>query len=294
VLPKKSIPSKLSPALVCFGGAAGAFEGAALTAGSVVLGLAGAASSMSPNKSTCCLLGGCGRFPILEDPFRKLPALSMVAFSRTTFKGTSSSAASLNVLGSGIGPSITHLLPSYFVRMKFSIFASLGTCPGASLSSQYLFALPLPQRSMEANCSSVQLSKSTDFTREMWTPMERWMPEQRMHTKTPMFQDAHLGCLLRLQSAHVLLDSSLTSCLSVARFCAERSTGRLDMMCVYVSGLRSERWYELGVDSRIMKARSIRNRPWALYCTCSRSPLHVRPCARLHDLRFCSTSTSLP
>lgn len=58
------------------------------------------------------------------------------------------------------------------------------------------------------------------------------MPEQRMQIKTPMFQDAHRGCLLRLQSAHVLLVSSLTSCLSVAWFCAERSTGRLDMMCV--------------------------------------------------------------
>jgi hypothetical protein len=231
VLPKKSIPSKLSPALVCFGGAAGAFAGAALIAGSVVLGLAGAASSMSPNKSTCCLLGGCGTLPMLDDPFLKLPARSIVAFSRTTFNGTSSSAdASLKVLGSGIGPSITHLLLSYFVLMKFSIFASLGTCPGASLSSQYLFALPLPHLSIEANCSSVQLSRSTDLTREICTPIERWIPEQRMHTKTPMFQDAHRGCLLRLQSAHVLLDSSLTSCLSVARFCAERSTGRLDMM----------------------------------------------------------------
>ena len=168
VLPKKSMPSKLSPALVCFGGAAGAFAGAALIAGSVVLGLAGAASSISPNKSTCCLLGGCGRFPTLEDPFLKLAVRSMVAFSRTTFNGTSSSAAaSLNVLGSGIGPSITHLLLSYFVRMKFSILASLGTCPGASLSSQYLFALPLPHLSMEASCSSVQLSRSTDLTREM-------------------------------------------------------------------------------------------------------------------------------
>jgi hypothetical protein len=53
-----------------------------------------------------------------------------------------------------------------------------------------------------------------------------------MHTKTPMFQDAHLGCLLRLQSAHVLLCSSLTSCLSVAWFCADRSGGLLDMMRV--------------------------------------------------------------
>ena len=174
LLPKKSIPSRLSPALVCFGGAAGAFGAPALIAGSVVLGLAGAASSISPKRSTCGLLGGCGKLPTLEAPFLTLPDLSKFAFSRTTFNGTSSSAAaSLNVLGSGIGPYITHLLLSYLVRMKFSIFASLGTCPGASLSSQYLFARPLPQRNIEASCSSVQLSRSTDLTREMWTPMER-------------------------------------------------------------------------------------------------------------------------
>lgn len=169
-LPKKSIPSKLSPGLVCFGGAAVAFGGAALTAGSVVLGLAGVASSRSPNRSTCgCgFLGGWGRFPTLEDTFLTLPDLSIVAFSLTTFKGTSSSAdPSSSVLGSGIGPSITHLLLSYLVLIKFSIFASFGTWPGASLFSQYLFALALPQRNIEAICSSVQLSRSTDLTREI-------------------------------------------------------------------------------------------------------------------------------
>lgn len=43
-----------------------------------------------------------------------------------------------------MGPSITHLLLSYFVRMKFSIFVSLGMCPSASFASQYRFALTLP------------------------------------------------------------------------------------------------------------------------------------------------------
>ena len=44
-----------------------------------------------------------------------------------------------------------------------------------------------------------------------------------MQRKTPMFHEAQRGCLLRLQSAQVLFDSSLTSCLSVARFCSARS-----------------------------------------------------------------------
>ena len=35
---------------------------------------------------------------------------------------TSSSASASSVAGSGIDPSITHRLDSYFVRMKFSIF----------------------------------------------------------------------------------------------------------------------------------------------------------------------------
>ena len=221
--PKKSSPSRLSFGLVCFGGAAGAFGGGALlTAGSVVLGRAG--SSISPKRSTCCglCLGACGRLPppTAAPPFLKL-AVRSIAFSLTTFSGTSSSALpSSSVLGSGIGPSITHLLLSYLVLIKFSILASFGTWPIASLCSQYLFALAFPHRSMEAICSSVQESRSTDFTREMCTPMLRCMPEQRMHMKTPMFQEAHRGCLLRLQSAHDLLVSSLTSCLSVARFCS--------------------------------------------------------------------------
>lgn len=38
-----------------------------------------------------------------------------------------------------------------------------------------------------------------------------------MQMKMPRFQLAHRGCLLRLQSAQILLDSSLTSCFSAAR-----------------------------------------------------------------------------
>jgi hypothetical protein len=51
---------------------------------------------------------------------------------------TSSSAPS-RVEGSGIGPSITHRLDSYFVLIKFSILVSDGTCPTASFASQYLW-----------------------------------------------------------------------------------------------------------------------------------------------------------
>jgi len=233
--PKKSNPSKLSFGRVCLGGAAGAFcGGALLTAGSVVLGLAG--STISPNKSTCCglCLGGCGILPPAAAPPFLILAVLSIAFSLTTFSGTSSSALpSSSVLGSGIGPSITHLRLSYLVRMKFSILASFGTCPIASLCSQYLFALAFPHRSIEAICSSVQVSRSTDLTREMCTPMLRWIPEQRMHMKTPMFHEAHRGCLLRLQSPHDLLVSSLTSCLSVARFCSLLSgpAVRRDILC---------------------------------------------------------------
>ena len=224
--PRKSNPSKLSPGLVCFGGAAGAFCADLCTAGSVVLGLAGATGSSSPNKSTFCAADLVGGGAIVLLPFLRLALLSLspIAFSLTTFRGTSSSSVpSSNVLGSGIGPSITHRLLSYFVRIKFSILASFGTWPSASLCSQYLFARALPQRSIDCICSSVQESRSTLFTREMCVPMPRWMPLQRMHTKTPMVHEAQRGCLLRLQSAQDLFDSSFTSCLSVARFCSARS-----------------------------------------------------------------------
>ena len=70
--------------------------------------------------------------------------------------------------------------------------------------------------------------------------MPRWMPLQRMHTKTPMFHEAQRGCLLRLQSAQDLFDSSFTSCLSVALFCSVRSGPegtRRDMMGYYAYSL---------------------------------------------------------
>lgn len=141
---------------------------------------------------------------------------SMTCFSLTKLKGTSSSPSTSKVAGSGFGPSITHRFSSYLVRIKFSIFASDGACPGASLASQYLLARAFPQTSTLCTCSSVQASKSTDLTLLMCVPIPRWMPEQRMQTKMPRFQLAHLGCLFLLQSAQTLLDSSFRRLLMVA------------------------------------------------------------------------------
>ncbi len=98
-----------------------------------------------------------------------VPFLTLFPLARscTTFSGTSSSApasSSSNDAGSGTGPSIAHRLESYFVRMKLSIFPSLGTWPSASLCSQYLFARLLPQRTTELSCSSVHESRSMLFT----------------------------------------------------------------------------------------------------------------------------------
>jgi hypothetical protein len=175
---------------------------------------------MSPNKSTAgaAARGGggaldddCGCWPVLCDADR-----SSLVFSCTMLSGSSSSAP--NVEGSGIGPSMTHRFDSYFVRMKFSIFASDGLWPRASLASQYLFARVLPHFRILCSCSSVHESRSTDLTLLMCVPMPRWMPEHRMHTKTPRFQLAHRGCLFRLQSAHTLLPSSFTSALRVCVF----------------------------------------------------------------------------
>ena len=148
-----------------------------------------------------------------------------MAFSCTMFRGMLSSPSASRVDGSGIGPSITHLFDSYLVRIKFSIFASEGLCPGASFASQYLLALVFPHLRIVCSCSSVQASKSTDFTRLMWVPMPRCMPEHRIQTKTPRFQLAHRGCLFLLQSAQTLLPSSLTKALRVCAFCAALSAG---------------------------------------------------------------------
>lgn len=158
----------------------------------------------------------------------------MACFSFTKLKGTSSSPSASRVDGSGIGPSITHLFDSYFVLMKFSIFASEGTCPGASFASQYLFALELPHFRTLCSCSSVHASRSTDLTLLICVPIPRCMPEHLMQMKIPKFQLAHLGCLFLLQSAHVLFPSSFTRLLRVWVFRAARSAAGsgalLDMM----------------------------------------------------------------
>lgn len=142
--PKKSNPRRESPGLFCFGGAAGCDNfGAACALGiSVVLGLTGGAGASSSNKLTDCRCAGAGRGPL--DAARCDADRSSFAFSWTTAKGcspklvrnlgsaepvvltTSSSASPSRVDGSGIGPSITHLLDSYFVLIKFSIFLRFG------------------------------------------------------------------------------------------------------------------------------------------------------------------------
>lgn len=256
--PKKSKPSSELLVLIDFGGAGSALGGGWVGVGAAVL--ARGTGSSPPMRSTSG--AGVAVAVAAGPPFRSDSFLSMLCFSLTMLRGTSSSPSASNSAGSGIGPSITHLLRSYLVRMKFSILASEGTWPGASFDSQYLFARALPHFRTLCSCSSVQESRSTDLTRLMWTPMLRWMPEQRMQMKTPRFQLAHRGSVGRicqrkkqkrqestramasdvrlflLQSAHILLGSNLTSDLSVAEFFAARSAagfgGRLDIVLAFL------------------------------------------------------------
>lgn len=251
-VPKKSKPRRESFVLVVFGGAGSAFGGIFVAVGPAVLDLCGIGSP--PMRSACggaAIDRGAADWP--TDAFRSDSLRSTTCFSFTTLSGISSSPSASNVEGSGIGPSITHLLSSYLVRMKFSILASEGTWPGASFASQYLFARAFPQLKMLCSCSSVQESRSTDLTRLMCVPIPRWMPEHRMQTKTPRFQEAHRGSaqaesircqaisvgivnsrLLRLQSAHTLLGSNFKRLLIVCWFWAARSAagfgGRRDMV----------------------------------------------------------------
>ncbi len=187
-VPKKSSPSSESFVLVAFGGAGPAFGGTCIAVGPTELALGGPARTGSPP-----IRSACGAADLPTDPLRIDSRRSTFCFSLTTLSGTSSSASASRVAGSGMGPSITHLFSSYLVRIKFSILASEGTWFAANFASQYLLARALPQLKMLCSCSSVQASRSTDLTRLMWVPIPRWMPEQRMQTKTPRFQLAHLG-----------------------------------------------------------------------------------------------------
>lgn len=82
-----------------------------------------------------------------------------------------------------------------------------GLCHGLGWQQQHKLWITLT-----AICSGVQTSRSTDLTLLICVPMERWMPEQRMHKNTPLerrvqvsegmdprghrtyrFQDAHRG-----------------------------------------------------------------------------------------------------
>lgn len=161
-VPKKSRPRRESAGFVCFGGAGSDFGGGLAGPGPVVLALGG--GPISSPKRSCCggarTGAGAGLGAVLCDV-----DLSRLCFSLTSPRGMSSSPSTSNDDGSGIGPSITHLFESYFVLIKFSILASDGTWPGANLASQYLFALAFPHFNTLCTCSSVQESRSTDFTR---------------------------------------------------------------------------------------------------------------------------------
>jgi hypothetical protein len=183
--PKKSNPRSESFVLVALGGAGPDFAGTCIAGGPVLLALCAGAGS-APIRSTC----GAAVWP--TDALRMDSLCATFCLSLTTPNGTSSSPSASSVEGSGMGPSITHLFSSYLVRIKFSILASDGTWLAASFASQYLFARPFPQFKTLCSCSSVQASRSTDLTRLIWVPIPRWMPEQRMQTKTPRFQLDHL------------------------------------------------------------------------------------------------------
>lgn len=162
--PRKSSPkSELLFAGVAFGGAGAALGGTFVAMGPAVL--ARGMGSSPPMRSKAAAACGCGVGEAEGPPDRRRDSLrSMFCFSLTRLSGTSSSPSASRDAGSGMGPSMTHLLSSYFVRIKFSILASEGVCPGASLSSQYLFARAFPQLRMLCICSSVQESRSTDLT----------------------------------------------------------------------------------------------------------------------------------
>jgi hypothetical protein len=127
----------------------------------------------------------------------------------------------------------------------------------------------LPHFSTLWSCSSVQVSRSTDLTLLICVPIPRWIPEHRMQMKTPKFQLAHRGSaatvskgaisiepckdirLFLLQSEQVLLPSSFTRFLSVARFCSARSAAGLGRRDIVGQECRVRRWCsERGVVSQ--------------------------------------------
>jgi hypothetical protein len=109
----------------------------------------------------------------------------------------------------------------------------------------------LPQRTTLWSCSSVHASRSTDFTRLIWVPMPLCMPEQRIQINIPRFQEAHRGCLLRLQSAHILLGSSFKRALIVCWFWAAwAGFGRRDITGQYTT-IRCNDWRGIGKVKRI-------------------------------------------
>jgi len=123
-VPRKSSPRRESFVLVVFGGAASALSESFAEGGLVVLALRGAGSAPMRSAGGGATERGVAVCP--TEAFRTDSLRSTFCFSLTTLNGMSSSPSASSVEGSGIGPSITHLFSSYFVRMKFSIFASEG------------------------------------------------------------------------------------------------------------------------------------------------------------------------
>lgn len=193
-MPRKSRPKRESLALVDLGGAGLALGGTWVAVGPAVL--ARGIGSSPPMRSPIGAAIRVGAADLPTEAFLMDSLRSIFCFSLTMLRGMSSSPSTSSVAGSGRGPSIHHLFSSYLVRIKFSILASEGVCPAASLASQYLLARALPQLRMLCSCSSVQASRSTDLTLLIWVPMPRWMPEQRMQMKIPRFQLAHRGSVI--------------------------------------------------------------------------------------------------
>ena len=69
-----------------------------------------------------------------------------------------------------------------------------------------------------SSSSGVQLSKSTDFTVEIWTPRLRCTPEQLMQNRQPKLVLAHFTSWLP-QSQHILFLSNICSMVGVILFC---------------------------------------------------------------------------
>ena len=80
----------------------------------------------------------------------------------------------------------------------------------------YLLARRFPHLTIFWVCSSVQASRSADFTLDICVPIPLWIPEHRMQMKTPSDHDAHLGCVATWQSAQTRFSGRLSNSFKLA------------------------------------------------------------------------------